>query len=215
MQRTKTDMNKRFLLQFILCIIYLLTSDCSSIAQVPKKRTVLVENVECANAEPVQIADDRNGNVHMVGAHEGVLPDGRERRAGEHPTTEIAVVVSKKPQPITLILSSYNPVRWNVTLQPGAQIQKIIVSSYHASEVIGQASDVPIIVLCRTAHAWGPNVSISGMEPFYIYKRLSLGPNRRFELRDWEHIAEVMKELKLGNTLSTFQGSYQGIRYFV
>ncbi len=77
--------------------------------------------------------------LHLVGVYESHPHHGD----GRHPTGEIQVTVQRQDKPIILALSSYEPVNWNVQVEPGVEIEKIIVNGYHDQKVTG-VSGVPI-----------------------------------------------------------------------
>jgi hypothetical protein len=55
----------------------------------------------------------------------------------------IEIKVKRRNKPIILALSAYEPVQWNITAEPGAVIEKIIVNGYHNQTVSG-VSGIPI-----------------------------------------------------------------------
>jgi hypothetical protein len=67
--------------------------------------------------------------LHVIGVYESV-------------SGAIDVKVTRK-EPMVLALSSYDPIQWNVTLEPGAQVKKIIMASYEVSSVSAPAG-IPI-----------------------------------------------------------------------
>lgn len=78
-----------------------------------------------------------DARLHVVGAYEGgaatgVMVDGHKQK-------EISVSIRTVGQPLVLVLSSYEPVRWSFT-QGGGQISAILLSGYHQSSVIGAGS---------------------------------------------------------------------------
>lgn len=77
--------------------------------------------------------------LHLVGVYES----HPHHRGQNHPTGEAQVRVTRQGKPIILALSSYEPVNWNVQVEPGVEIEKIIINGYHDQKVTG-ISGVPI-----------------------------------------------------------------------
>ncbi|MEA5522672.1 hypothetical protein [Limnoraphis robusta] len=79
--------------------------------------------------------------LHLVGVYES----HPHHSGNNHPTGEIQVKVKRQDKPIILALSSYEPVNWNVQVEPGVEIEKIIVNGYHDQKVTGVSdSKIPI-----------------------------------------------------------------------
>jgi hypothetical protein len=45
--------------------------------------------------------------------------------------------VRRSVQPIALVLSSYEPVRWMIITESGAKLSAVLLSGYHDSTVVG------------------------------------------------------------------------------
>lgn len=79
----------------------------------------------------------RAGRVEAIAVYEG--------KAAVHgvgmPTTPgtVEVVVRRSVEPIVLVLSSYEPVTWNLRVQPGARLAEVLVAGYNPSKVVGAA----------------------------------------------------------------------------
>ncbi|MDQ8020480.1 MAG: hypothetical protein REI94_01475 [Moraxellaceae bacterium] len=73
----------------------------------------------------------QNARIEGVGVYQGV------RRPGAREASNISVRVRRSSRPIILVLSSYEPVRWNISYEPGAQVSAVLLSGYHASQVNG------------------------------------------------------------------------------
>jgi hypothetical protein len=64
--------------------------------------------------------------LHVVCVHEGSpAPGGRAAGA------EAAVLVDRPDVEVTLVLSAYNPVAWQVTATPRTKVKKVILAGYH------------------------------------------------------------------------------------
>ena len=100
--------------------------------------------------------------VHAVGVYEGMLPGGVARAARTHPVGSVSVEVRDTGRPIVLILSAYQPVKWNVRVAPGAKLEKVLLGGYYAQEAAGLPPGVPVEV---STHATGS----AGF--FYAYRR--------------------------------------------
>jgi RNA polymerase sigma factor (sigma-70 family) len=70
--------------------------------------------------------------LHVVGANDNHL----ER---------VTVEVRPTDKPITLVLTSYMTVRWDVKAVAGARIKDVLVSGYFAQEIRGLSADIPVV----------------------------------------------------------------------
>jgi len=81
----------------------------------------------------------RDAQIEGVGVYQGTTsadqPTTGGRKAGK-----VEVRVRRSAKPIVLVLSSYEPVRWMLTLEPGATLAAVLVSGYYQSEVVGAGS---------------------------------------------------------------------------
>lgn len=91
-------------------------------------------------APPVPIGQDaslaalaRVNRMEAVGVYQGSAPSTGARG---HKIGHVEVRV-RRGKPIILVLSSYEPVRWKVVLEPGARVVSVLLSGYYQSEVIG------------------------------------------------------------------------------
>jgi hypothetical protein len=100
----------------------------------------------------------------------------------------VQVLVFGTPRPIILSLNSYDPVRWVITLEPGAKLAAVLSSGYGQQEVIGAG-----------------NARVYQMGRQYAYKRGS----PEFAALD----AEVMHWT--GKGIGVFQGTYTGATFTV
>lgn len=134
-----------------------------------------------ANSPIVRAAAD--AQVEGVGVYQGNAtlsawrtPEGRKMGA-------VDVRVRPSARPIALVLSSYEPVRWNVIIEPGARLATVLLSSYGSSQVVG---------------AGGARVVQIGS--IYAYK---LGSS------EYEALNQDVKKWT-GKGMGVFQGRYEG-----
>jgi hypothetical protein len=121
--------------------------------------------------------------VEVIGVYESA--NGRHG-GGVHIPGVIDIEVRRTKQPLTLMLSSYEPIIWKLHLQPGSNVRQILLSAYHTSTVEG-AGNAKVIVINA-----GYNYQSSG------YQRLP---------------ANVVS--LTGQTSGLFQGTYSGERFSV
>jgi hypothetical protein len=75
--------------------------------------------------------------VEAIGVYEGQLPGGRQRAFQERVAGDIRVSVGETARPVALLLSSYEPVRWNIVTAGGARIATVLLSGPAESQVLG------------------------------------------------------------------------------
>ncbi len=82
--------------------------------------------------------------VHVIGVYE----TSSDHSFGNHPTgyadVRVAYDGSGPMQPITLVLSSYEPNVWRFDIDPDAVVEKIVVSGYYTQSVTG-ADGIPVV----------------------------------------------------------------------
>lgn len=128
----------------------------------------------------------RNADIEAVGVYEG-SEVGKARGASAR-TGTVQVRVARSPRPVILSLSSYEPVRWVVTVEPGAQLAAVLQSGYGDSEVLGAG-----------------NARVYKTGKSYAYQRGGADYARvNTEVRQWT-----------GKGIDTFQGSYTGSMFRV
>ena len=77
--------------------------------------------------------------LHLIGIYEA----HSNHRPGNHPTGIAQVNITRQNKPMILVLSAYEPVKWELKLAPGVQIEKIILNGYHDQQVAG-VSGIPV-----------------------------------------------------------------------
>jgi hypothetical protein len=90
----------------------------------------------------------KSAQMEAVGVYQGAHGQAR----GGDRTGDVQVRVRRSAKPIVLVLSSYERVRWNLILEPGAQLSAVLVSGYYPSQVIGAGS--ARVVTSGSAHAY-------------------------------------------------------------
>lgn len=114
--------------------------------------------------------------VHVVGLYEG----NKDNKAEVH--------VRKSAGPIILVLCAYDSVQWNIKADPGADIERIILSGYHKQTVVG----IKTKVTSQSYDERSPSY-------FFTYDH----DEKRFPAM----VAEVRAQC--GRGLTSFQGRYR------
>lgn len=78
-----------------------------------------------------------NTELHVIDVYEGI----------PHESGVINVYITKRQTPLILYLGAYQPVRWNLIVEPSVQIERIILSGYHPQTITGSPPEVPILTL--------------------------------------------------------------------
>lgn len=140
------------------------------------------------------VVEDAAGDgpeLHVVTVYEGMPdPNFLNYRRGR-----VAVTVHARPRPVVLALSAYEPVQWDIAVDPGAVLQRIVVQGYQTPILTGipDGVDVQTIVPgCDSAYGW--------------------------ELRaGGERYPELIAALRgvTGLTETSFQGCYRGDHFEV
>jgi hypothetical protein len=87
------------------------------------------------------LAADADEELHVIAVHEGAVPE--ETDDTESPGI-VRVTVEPRPKPVVLSLNTGHPVRWEITLEPGAVLSRVIVGhSTFLQEISGVPSGVP------------------------------------------------------------------------
>ena len=81
--------------------------------------------------------------VHVIGVYEGSHPPN----AGHGSTRpyQIDISVKERKRPVVLVLMSYEPIEWKFTLDEGAQVREVVLSSAYPSRVKGLSPDTTIL----------------------------------------------------------------------
>lgn len=78
------------------------------------------------------VAMARDAVIEAVGVYQGKRGTGRQGT--------IEVTVRRSRYPMVLVMSAYEPIRWNLTFEPGAQLVGILTSGYGEQTVVGSGS---------------------------------------------------------------------------
>jgi hypothetical protein len=143
-----------------------------------------------ARPAPMLAEVPANAEVAVIGVYEG---EREKPRPGQPPqggrtTGNIQVTLGSGSAPLVLVLSSYEPVRWNITNAGGRKVAAVLVSSYHGSEVAGL-----------------PGVQVLRMGQQHAYK---IDSPEYMKLK--ESVARYVAA-----PIKTFQGGYQGRQFSV
>lgn len=103
-----------------------------------------------ANTPIAKAAAD--AQVEGVGVYQGVAIQSGSRASDGRRMGAVDVRVRPSARPIVLVLSSYEAVRWNVIVEPGARLATVLLSSYGASQVVGAGG--ARVVQMGTTHAY-------------------------------------------------------------
>lgn len=127
--------------------------------------------------------------LHLIGVYEANANHTRDNNS----TGTIDVKIDRQDKPIILALSSYEPVIWNLNLEPDVVIEKIIVNGYHTQQITG-VNNIPIqqYTYEQTGQSLGS----------FVYK--------------WDDNSQVLVEPLTqitGTTLTSFQGCYRGTEF--
>jgi len=164
--------------------------------------------------------------VHMIGVYQGALPNGQKEQpwwakctafkddstamaechskyASQRTTKSISVEVSRSTAPMVLVLMSYDPVLWKLSVTPSSRIAKIILAGYHGQDIDGIANSIPVEV--RTYEASPCRNCSRQSEYFYAYKQDS---------KEFNDAAKKIQTIT-GVAPASFQGSYQADRFSI
>ncbi len=81
--------------------------------------------------------------LHVVGVYEA----SSDHSFCHSTTGAVSVTVKNTGKPVILAVSSYEPVTWNIKLEPGAQLERVIVGGYGVQKVKGISDMVPTTML--------------------------------------------------------------------
>jgi hypothetical protein len=129
---------------------------------------------------------DANSELHVVCAHEGYTKTGDMIHGGK-----AAVKVDRPGKAVTLVVSAYNSITWEVTVTPGTTLKKVIVAGYHRQAAEGQLNGVEVAEAFREGRQGKPFL--------YAYYNIDTGRLR-------PSIREIHR--MTGMEVSSFQGVY-------
>jgi hypothetical protein len=138
--------------------------------------------------DPPRIRNDCNSyRTEAIGVYEGRLPNGairgRERIPGH-----VVVNIGRTDKPVKLVLSSYEPVAWQLHVSSDARLSEIFLSGSNESTVEGISQ-----------------TQITYISNAYAYRAANYPVRGRHASR----LDETVRQ-KTGCTIENFQGSYMG-----
>ena len=138
-----------------------------------------------------------NKELHLIGVYEANADHGNRNYLSK---SAIEIKVERRNKPIILALSAYEPVQWNITAEPGAVIEKIIVNGYHNQTVSG-VSGIPI-----EEHSYEETGNYIGD---FIYKWGATAES--------SNTSSLVTKLEQTNrtNLTSFQGCYRGTNFTI
>lgn len=83
------------------------------------------------------------GTYYEVTGPSTTIPELHFLSAYEPTSSGIIYVQVDSTTPMTLVMSSYEPVQWVLNTVPGAQIQQILLNGYHSQTIVG-AGSIPV-----------------------------------------------------------------------
>ncbi|OYY73711.1 MAG: hypothetical protein B7Y40_07560 [Gammaproteobacteria bacterium 28-57-27] len=129
-----------------------------------------------------------NAQVEAVGVYQGTGTSGGVSPEGRKMGT-VDVLVRRGTAPVILVLSSYEPVQWKISIDPGAQLAGVLLSGYYPSLVTGAGSAL-----------------VLQMGRFYAYQRST---------REYDALNREVQSWTGGQSIKVFQGQYKGTTYTV
>lgn len=168
---------------------------------------VLAATGTTAGRAPIPKMPVAEFEVHAVGVYEGTLPGGAQRGFRMHPTGTVTVKVNRPAtRPVVLVLTSYEPVQWNIDAPQGT-VLRVITSGYYKQQVTGLDKDVPV---ASSSHEGGDN------EYFYAYAQAAppgARPEEQQETKEkYERLQKIVKE-QTKRELKSLQGTYTGASF--
>ena len=124
--------------------------------------------------------------LHVVGIYEGFTKSEGKIHGGR-----ALVTVNRPGKQVTLVLVSYDPVTWDVSLGKDTKLEKVILGGSHRAAVKGIPERVEVVEAFRGAK----NATL----PFYTYK---------IETPGFRSLVEVIATTT-GRKIANFTGSYR------
>ncbi|MGB3405264.1 MAG: hypothetical protein WBA77_21450 [Microcoleaceae cyanobacterium] len=132
--------------------------------------------------------------LHLISVYEA----NSNHSHGNHPTGMAEVKITRQDKPIVLALSSYEPVKWQLKIAPGVQIEKIILNGYHDQQISG-ISGVPV-----EEYSYQDTGNYLGNFP-YRWENISNSSSS-------PGLVNQLNQLT-GTPLTSFQGCYRGTQF--
>lgn len=129
----------------------------------------------------------RNSQIEALGVYQGKMV-GMQATASDRRKGNIEVRIRRSAKPIVLVLSSYEPVRWQLIREPGANLVVVLISGYYQSEVVGAGT--ARVVMNGSSFAYKP------------------------ESQEYSTLNRDVMRLT-GKSIGIFQGRYEGVSFSV
>lgn len=133
--------------------------------------------------------------VHVISIYQAPLPGGAQRGFQQHPEGVVKLSVSD-PDAI-LLLFSYEPVEWHITVLGGISLKRVIATGYHDQRVTFAGGGKPQVVVTR---------------PTELLRQAGLNLQNGFPTKhdpnDLVDIASISRALT-GSLPQSFQGTYE------
>lgn len=178
-------------------------------------------------APPVALASTLNLSadtiIHTIGVYEaGDPPEAKpwwqncgnapnqpsdlecfEKMKADDRNKSIKVNIETSNQPIVLVLTAYDPVRWQINVSRRQKIEAVIISGYYAQKYQGLPENVPVYLYTHTPPDCERCIIGANAESFYAY-----------ELSNLNTINEQLMKIT-GRPTTTFQGAYKGYQFSI
>lgn len=139
--------------------------------------------------KPLLMDVPSNAQIAIIGVYQGARSTPIAPSAGSpHPNGEVRVTVESGSTPLVLVLSNYEPVRWNVKNMNGRKIAAVLLSGYHESTMVGLT-----------------NTKVLRIGSSFAYKLAS---------PEYEQLKTEVKRY-LSNPVTSFQGRYEGQEFAI
>lgn len=142
---------------------------------------------------------DAAEELHVIAVYEGTLPDGFSPVVDGRRVGVVRVEVRATAKPVSLFLSALEPVRWQLVVQPGASLARVVTHGQYEQRVEGAPTGVPVT-------SWSPSSGFGCMYGWEVEANLG-------GCDYWTLIREIREFT--GLTETSFQACYDGDRFEV
>ncbi|MDJ1172921.1 hypothetical protein [Roseofilum capinflatum] len=132
--------------------------------------------------------------LHLISIYEARW----DHSGAYHPTGQVDIRVERRDRPITLALSAYEPVQWNISTAPGVKIEKIVINGYYDQTITG-AKGIPV-----EEYSYHQTGNMLGMI-HYNWGEASTTANSQ------SLVAQLQNRTQI--PLTSFQGCYRGTSF--
>jgi hypothetical protein len=98
----------------------------------------------CAAVRADNPPRESNRELHVVGVHVGVT-----KTDGAIHGPRAVVTVNRPKKLVTLVVTAYNPITWEIKIAPGSSIEKVILGGYHRQAASGLPESVEVVNAAR------------------------------------------------------------------